>query len=196
MKESNEPCNGLSSKQAIELQKQFGLNEISKEKKQGVIGKILHTISEPMFLLLIVAAVIYFILGEPKDASIMLVFVIGVISITVIQEWKTDKTLSALKDLSAPTILAIRDGKETIIHSCDLVPGDIMIITEGVKIPADGQIIKCNDLCIDESSLTGEAEGIWKISMGNVEPSNDYWKKDYCYAGTLVMSRKCSCIGR
>jgi Ca2+-transporting ATPase len=139
-----------------------------------------------MFLLLIVAAVIYFILGEPRDGAIMLMFVIGIISIDVIQEWKTDKTLNALKDLSAPHVKVIRDDKEIVIASANLVPGDLMMIYEGVKIPADGIVIKCNDLCVDESSLTGEAEGVWKVTTDNAKSSEDYWRKDYCYAGTLV----------
>jgi len=187
MLKPSEPLKGLTSSYAKELQKKVGINEISQEKKEGMLGKVLHTISEPMFLLLIIAAVIYFILGEPKDAAIMLVFVIVIISIEVIQEWKTDKTLRALKDLSAPTIRVIRDELERVIYSRDLVPGDIMIISEGVKIPADGTIIKCNDLCVDESTLTGEAEGVWKIPEGEETETSDYWKKDYCYAGTLVI---------
>jgi Ca2+-transporting ATPase len=116
----------------------------------------------------------------------MLIFVVGVISIDVIQEWKTDRTLSALKDLSAPHVRVIRDGVEQDILSVDLVPGDIMLLCEGVKIPADGVLLKCNDLCVDESSLTGEAEGVWKNAADTVESSADYWRKDYCYAGTLV----------
>ena len=72
-----------------------------------------------MFLLLIVASIIYFILGEPRDGVIMLIFVIGIISIEIIQEWKTDKTLNALKDLSAPHVIVIRDGKEQTILSED-----------------------------------------------------------------------------
>ncbi|HCL01906.1 MAG TPA: HAD family hydrolase, partial [Lachnoclostridium phytofermentans] len=135
---------------------------------------------------LIVAAIIYFILGEPRDGAVMLIFVIGIISIDVIQEWKTDKTLNALKDLTAPHVTVIRNGKETNIASADLVPGDLMMIHEGVKIPADGIIVKCNDLCVDESSLTGEAEGVWKVNTENAEATSDYWRKDYCYAGTLV----------
>ena len=116
----------------------------------------------------------------------MLIFVIGIISIDVIQEWKTDKTLNALKDLSAPHVTVVRDGEETVIASADLVPGDLMLIHEGVKIPADGNVVKCNDLCVDESSLTGEAEGVWKVTVENADPQSDYWRKDYCYAGTLV----------
>ncbi|HWT75417.1 MAG TPA: cation-translocating P-type ATPase, partial [Mobilitalea sp.] len=64
--------------------------------------------------------------------------------------------------------------------------GDLMIIAEGVKIPADGKVIQANDLCVDESSLTGEAEGVWKMTVDTAEPTTDYWRMDYCYAGTLV----------
>jgi len=177
---------GLTTKEALQRQEQFGKNELTPQKKESFFHKVLHIICEPMFLLLLVAAGIYFILGEPRDGAIMLVFVIGIISIDVIQEWKTDKTLNALKDLSAPHVKVIRDGQELTIASVDLVPDDLMMVYEGVKIPADGIVIKCSDLCVDESSLTGEAEGVWKITTENVEPSSDYWRKDYCYAGTLV----------
>ncbi|BCN31307.1 cation-translocating P-type ATPase [Anaeromicropila herbilytica] len=186
MTKSTQNGMGLTTSQAKKLQEQFGKNELTPMKKESFFFKVLHIISEPMFLLLLAAAVIYFILGEPRDGAIMLIFVVGIISIDVIQEWKTDKTLNALKDLSAPHIKVIRDGNETVIASSDLVPGDFMLIYEGVKIPADGSVLKCNDLCVDESSLTGEAEGVWKISNENSESTDDYWKKDYCYAGTLV----------
>ncbi|MGI5892155.1 MAG: cation-translocating P-type ATPase [Bacillota bacterium] len=178
---------GLTTPEAQRRQQKYGKNELITEKKQSLLNKIFHVIGEPMFLLLLVAAVIYFILGEPRDGMIMLIFVIGIITIDVIQEWKTDKTLNALKDLSAPHIIVIRDGKETIIPSVDLVPGDLMVISEGVKIPADGKIIKASDLCVDESTLTGEAEGVWKVLRADVNPTSDYWRKDYCYAGTLVI---------
>lgn len=184
---NNLPLQGLTGDQVKELQEKFGRNELTIEKKENFFHKLLEVISEPMFLLLIIAAVVYFILGEPRDGTIMLVFVIGMISIDVIQEWKTDKTLKALKDLSAPEIKVIRDGREMLIQSRDLVPGDFMLIAEGVKIPADGEILKCSDVCIDESSLTGEAEGVWKVTSQNADPDNkDYWRRDYCYAGTLV----------
>lgn len=177
---------GLTTAEVKRLQEVYGKNELISQKKTSFLKKVIHIISEPMFLLLIVAAIIYFILGEPRDGAIMLIFVIGIISIDVIQEWKTDKTLNALKDLSAPHVTVIRDGAEQIIASADLVPGDLMMIFEGVKIPADGVVIKCSDLCVDESSLTGEAEGVWKTNTENGEGKSDYWRKDYCYAGTLV----------
>ena len=177
---------GITTAEARVLQDKYGKNELTPQKRESFIKKAFHVICEPMFLLLIVAAIIYFILGEPRDGAIMLIFVLGIISIDIIQEWKTDKTLNALKDLSAPHIKVIRSGEEQIIASSDLVPGDLMLIYEGIKIPADGIIVKCNDLCVDESSLTGEAEGVWKINTGDAPNSDDYWRKDCCYAGTLV----------
>ncbi len=177
---------GLTADEARRLQEQYGKNELTPQKKANFFRKMLHSICEPMFLLLLAAAAIYFVLGEPRDGISMLVFVIGMISIDVVQEWKTDKTLSALKDLSAPHITVIRDSTEQTIASVDLVPGDLMMIWEGVKIPADGVVVKCADLCVDESSLTGEAEGVWKVAEGHAEATDDYWRRDYCYAGTLV----------
>lgn len=178
---------GLTSEQVKNLQEKYGRNKLTSEKEECFFHKVIGIIREPMFLLLLVAAVIYFLLGVPRDGIIMLIFVIGMISIDVIQEWKTDKTLNALKDLSAPRISVIRDGKEQTIPSIDLVPGDFMLINEGVKIPADGVIIKANDLCVDESTLTGEAVGVWKVTNNNAGIEDEsYWRKDYCYSGTLV----------
>ena len=178
---------GITTEQAKQLQAQYGKNELAPQKKEGFLRKVLRILAEPMFLLLMAAAVIYFILGEVRDGAVMLIFVLGIISIDAIQEWKTDKTLNALKDLSAPHIMVLRDGTETRIASADLVPGDHMMLCEGVKIPADGVILRCSDLRVDESSLTGEAQGVWKVPEGQAESPEDYWRKDYCYAGTLVM---------
>lgn len=183
---ANTEAKGLTTAEARKRQEQYGKNELTPEKKQSFFKKVCLVLCEPMFLLLLIAAVIYFILGEPRDGAIMLIFVVGVISIDIFQEWKTDKTLAALKDLSAPHITVIRDGREADIPSVDLVPGDLMMIYEGIKIPADGTIVQCSDLCVDESSLTGEAEGVWKVPSGSAPPSSDYWRKDTCYAGTLV----------
>lgn len=177
---------GLTHDEVLKRQHQYGKNELTPPKKESFIKTVLHTLCEPMFLLLIIAAVIYFILGEPRDGAVMLIFVIGIIGIDVIQKWKTDKTLNALKNLSEPHITVIRDGKEQTIASTELVPGDLMLICEGVKIPADGTVVSCADLCVDESSLTGEAEGVWKIPAESAEPAKDYWRRDYCYAGTIV----------
>lgn len=176
---------GLTEEQVIELRKKYGLNEIVGVKKKSFIYKIIHIICEPMFLLLIVASSIYFLLGQPRDGIIMLVFVLAVITIDIVQQWKTDKTLRALKDLSEPRITVLREGEKKEIHSKNLVPGDIMFIHEGIKIPADGYVVKCSNLKVDESTLTGESEGVWKTTV--LDENNDYWKKNYCYQGTLVI---------
>ena len=175
---------GLSSMEVKELQEKYGKNELSLEKHKPFIFKIFEILCEPMFVLLIIASLIYFILGEPRDGIIMLIFVIGIIMIDIIQEWKTDKTLQALKDLSQPKVTVLRDGKKVEILSSNLVPGDIMFICEGEKIAADGYVLKCNGLCIDESSLTGESVGVFKTS--EKDNNDSYFKNNYCYQGTLV----------
>lgn len=176
---------GLTTEEVLKLREEYGKNELTSEKKENFFFKILHVICEPMFLLLLIAATVYFVLGEPKDGIIMLVFVICIMMIDVIEEWKTDKTLNALKDLSEPRITVLRDGERSEIPSSLLVPGDIMYIHEGIKIPADGYVIRCSGLRVDESSLTGESVGVWKQS--SKDDGDDYWKKDYCYQGTLVI---------
>lgn len=186
MTESTNALNGLTPQEAEKRQAQYGKNELVPQVKQSFLKKIFKTVAQPMFLLLLVAATIYFILGEPRDGIIMLIFVVGIISIDVIQEWKTDKTLDALKDLSAPHATVIRGGTEVTIASADIVPGDLLLLEEGMKIPADGAILKCNDFAVEESSLTGEPEAVWKIATGEAAPADGPWRKDYCYAGTLV----------
>ncbi|MCL2751495.1 MAG: cation-translocating P-type ATPase [Firmicutes bacterium] len=181
---------GLSSQEAWQRQAQFGKNELPAEKKRWLIRKILGVFAEPMFVLLIVAAAIYFILGEPADGAVMLVFVLCMIAIEAVQEYKTDKTLNTLRDLTAPYIKVIRDGAEQLVPSAELVPGDLMIVTEGVKVPADGVVLQASDLCVDESSLTGEAEAIWKHGQNAAASDGfdaDLCKKDRVYSGTLVL---------
>ena len=226
---------GLTTAEARARQAQYGKNELTAPNKVSLAGKLLHILTEPMFLLLLIAALIYFLLGEARDGAIMLIFVVSMIGIDVFQEWKTDKTLAALKELAAPQAAVIRDGQEQQILSADLVPGDLLLLREGVKIPADGSIVQCADFCVDESSLTGEAAGVWKkpraaVAVAEITASSstaateivagpsavaaeitagssavaaaeitagssaavagtvpsDYWRLDYCYAGTLV----------
>lgn len=186
MTDEKRQLHGLSEQEVKTLRERYGCNELTPRKKKSFFHKAVEIIKEPMFLLLLAASAIYFILGEARDGMIMLVFVVGIISIEIVQEWKTDRTLEALKDLSAPRIAVIRDGTESEIASTELVPGDIMIIREGNKIPADGVILTCSDLCVDESSLTGESEGVRKTDAGSAASSDDHWRRDFCYAGTLV----------
>jgi len=183
---------GLTSAQAKKLLEKYGPNELAPPKKENFLSKVFKVVREPMFMLLIAAAVIYFILGEPGDGAVMLVFVLAIITIETVQEWKTDRTLSALKSLSAPHIRVLRDGEEKTINSAELVPGDVMMISEGVKIPADGVIIKASDLKVDESTLTGEPEGVRKTPG---EPEGEgYFKNNVCYAGTLAVQGTASVL--
>ena len=177
---------GLTSKEAKQRLEQYGKNELVPEKEENLFLKIIDVLKEPMFLLLLFAAAIYFVLGEPKDGAIMLIFVVFVIGIDVVQEWKTDQTLKALKNMSSPKITVVRDGEPISIDSKELVPGDLMQISEGEKIPADGLIISMNDLCVDESTLTGESHTVWKTIHDPQNPDTSLWPLDRCFAGTLV----------
>ncbi|MGX7243361.1 cation-translocating P-type ATPase [Enterococcus quebecensis] len=178
---------GLTQSEVEERQKEFGLNRLEEKKQEPFYSKVVKIILEPMFLLLILAGLIYFFLGDPLDGIVMLTFVFVIIAIEVIQEWKTDQTLHALKDLSAPKIKVIRNNESIEILSEELVPGDIMLIEEGNKVPADGFVVKANDLRVNESSLTGETEAVWKkMAESKKSQTKDYWRNDYVYTGTLV----------
>lgn len=173
---------GLTAEEVQKQRQKYGENILTPQKKNTVLKKILKTLCEPAFLLLLAAALIYFLLGELKDAVLMSVFVVVMIALEFFQELKTDRTLDALKTLTAPQITVIREGMETTIPSTELVPKDIMIVQEGVKIPADGKIVFCHDFCVDESSMTGETESVWKSVYSN---ENTDSRLTYCYAGTL-----------
>ncbi|MBS7020311.1 MAG: cation-translocating P-type ATPase [Firmicutes bacterium] len=176
---------GLTDEEVKIRRETYGKNTLGEQKKTNFLIKLVHIILEPMFLLLIVASLIYFILGEPRDGMVMLVFVTVMIAIDVIQERKTDKTLEALKELSAPTVMVLRNGKKIELSSEEIVPGDIVYIYEGFKIPADGEIIKCSGLRIDESTLTGESQVVYKKEKE--ETIENYFKENCVYAGTLVV---------
>jgi Ca2+-transporting ATPase len=181
----NDYC-GLSSQEVRLLQQEHGKNELVPEKKNTFLKKVLEIIREPMFLLLFGTAMLYFILGEPKDGLIMIGFVVFMVSINVFQEWRTDRTLQALKDLSSPKVMVIRNGVIENIDSKELTVGDLMILEEGEKISADGRIIEMFDLGVDESTLTGESDVVWKKVNLSTEDEDAHWQRNHCYAGTAV----------
>lgn len=178
---------GLTTAEAQARLKRFGKNELVPHKKQNPFFKFVRTLCEPMFLLLLCAAVIYFLLGQARDGAVMLVFVVGMIGIDAAQSWKTDQTLNALKKLSAPQVAVLRDGHETTVAGWELVPGDVVKLTEGARVPADCRILSCSDLCVEESTLTGEAQGVWKTIAETETPPSSHWRKDWCYTGTQVL---------
>lgn len=174
---------GLNEKEIEKSREKYGTNEIEKKKKENFFKKLLHVFTEPMFLLLIITASIYFILGDVGDGIIMLCFVLFISGIEFVQEQKTDKALDALNTLSALNVKVIRNGKTTIIDSKDIVVGDIIILEEGDKISADGQILECQGLGVNESALTGESQIVYK----KIKDENDnHFKLNMCYSGTDV----------
>ena len=174
---------GLSNEEVIKSRENYGINEIEKKKKENILKKILHVFTEPMFLLLIITASIYFILGDTGDGIIMLCFVLFISGIEFIQEEKTDKALEALNTLSSLNVKVFREGKLAIINSRDLVVGDIVLLEEGDKVAADGIILECQGLGINESALTGESEVVYKKLEDN---SKEHFKLNMCYSGTDV----------
>lgn len=174
---------GLTNEEVIESRKKYGPNKLIEKKEESLIIKILNIFKEPMFLLLIIAASIYFIVGEYNDGIIMLIFVIGICFIEYNQETKTDKALKELNKLSSLNVKVIRNGKEEIITSDEIVVGDIVLLNEGDSIPADGKIIYNQSLGINESSLTGESNIVYKDTQ---EDKENHFKLNMCYSGTNV----------
>ena len=183
--EINEKYPGLTEKQVLESRAKYGSNEIEKKKKQNFLQKLLHIFAEPMFLLLIITASIYFILGETSDGIIMFCSILFVIGIEFFQEQKTDKALEALDTLSSLNVKVIRGGKITTIGSKDVVVGDIILLEEGDKVSADGVILECQGLGVNESSLTGESEVVYKKVK---DTSDGHFKLNICYSGTDVVN--------
>ncbi len=125
--------------------------------KNKFLFLILNILKEPMLLLLIVCGIIYFILGSMEDALMLVSFIAVVIGITIYQERKTEKALDALKNLSSPRALVIREGIQVNIPGREVVTEDIIVLKEGNRVPADAIVFSCSNLLIDESMLTGES---------------------------------------
>lgn len=186
---------GLTSQQVADSQARFGKNQISTQRKTTILGEIVSSLKEPMFALLIVAAGAYLLLGESLDSIIMFASIVGVVAIHVWQSFRTDKSLEALRKLAAFTVTVTRDGKEQVIPSEELVPGDVIFISEGLKIPADCVVLDGNDLKVNEATLTGEPDGVWKtaIEKGDLTSEEDF-AKHYCYAGTFAIQGSATAV--
>ena len=165
--------NGLTMEEVKKRQKKYGPNIIRYKKENKLLKIFKHIKDEPIYILLIISSIIYFALGEQIEGMIMIAFVIFVIALDLIQDMRAGNVLRKLRNDSEAKVNVIREGIKMSIDSRDLVPGDLLLISQGNKIPADGKILYSNGLCIDESILTGESEGVWK--------------EDYCFAGTFVL---------
>ena len=148
---------GLTSKQAEELLKKHGENTIIEQKKKSLLMKFLEQFNNVFTIILLVAAVLSFVIGEPVDGTLIISIVILNSFFGLYQESKAEEAISALKRIVVTKIRVIRDGKEQEIDSKYLVPGDVFFVEEGVKIPADGKVIKSMYLEINEAAMTGES---------------------------------------
>jgi Ca2+-transporting ATPase len=144
-----------------------------------------------MLLLLVGAGVLYFLLAEQLDGIILMSFVVVVIAISLYQEHKTENALTALRDLSSPRALVLRDGRQVRIAGREVVRGDIVLLAEGDRVPADGALVDCVNLCIDESALTGEAVAVRKTSRADAAtapmPDPGGEATPFVFSGTLVV---------
>ena len=156
--------NGLSDEEVLKRQASYGLNQLSTQKKQSIVVKFLLQFIDPLIILLLVAALVSIIVdpGEWVDSLIILIVVIFNAVLGVYQENSAEKSLEALKRLSAPSAKVIRNGERLTIDAKELTVGDIVIIEAGDYIPSDGRIIEAYNLQIDESSLTGESIAVNK----------------------------------
>jgi len=173
---------GLSKREVSARQKKFGFNELPNRDKKNFFKIIISILAEPMIFLLIATVGIYFILGDRNEACLLLFSFFGIIGIGLYQESKTEKSLEALRSLSSPISVVIRDGKRVTIHGRDVVVGDIMILTEGSRVPADAKLISAENLKIDESLLTGESISVEK----HTRDIKDY-RTNSVFSGTLVV---------
>ena len=176
------PQNGLSEAQVIERQNQFGKNIYQAASKRGTLRIMVDIIKEPMFLLLVAACSLYFLLGEISEGLLMLLAMLLVTLISLYQEVKTSNALEALQEFAQPTVKVIRGGKKIEIATAELVVEDIMLLEEGMKIPADAQVLEENDFSVNESIITGESLPTDKHAVDGAA---------ILYQGTTINSGKC-----
>jgi len=166
MKAAVEPeslMQGLTGQEVAERLESEGYNELAGSRKRTIFDTIQDVMREPMFLLLVACGIIYLLVGELSDALMLSAFVVVVIGITVYQERKVERALEALRDLSSPRALVIREGKQVRIPGREVVRGDILVLAEGDRVPADAVVLSCSNLLIDESLLTGEPVPVRKM---------------------------------
>ncbi len=179
---------GLSSKEASAKLSRNGYNELPSQKKRNIFTLLFEVLKEPMLLLLLAAGLIYLFLGELSDSLMLLVAILVVIGITLYQEHKTERALTALKNLASPRALVIRDGHQQRIPGREVVVDDIILLREGDRVPADGVVISAFNIQVDESLLTGESLSVrkteWDGKAPLVHPGGE--NLPFVFSGTLV----------
>lgn len=167
---------GHSTSEVIARQAAEGPNELGADQRRTLVAIIGEVAREPMFLLLLGAGGIYAAMGDVHEALILVGFVAVIMIVTILQERRTENALEALRDLSSPRALVIRDGQPIRIPGREVVRDDIAILSEGDRVPADGVVMQAHELAVDESMLTGESEAVAKFA-----------ETSEVFAGTLVV---------
>jgi Ca2+-transporting ATPase len=181
---------GLSEPDAAARLRSDGPNELPSTESRGLLVIAVDVVREPMILLLLACGAVYLVLGDVREASVLLASVFVVIGITLYQDQRTERALAALRDLSSPRALVIRDAVERRIAGREVVRGDIVVLSEGDRVPADGTVLQAVNLTVDESLLSGEAVPVRKASgsdgMPSARPRGD--DTPFVYSGTLVVA--------
>lgn len=184
------PLAGLSTAQAEQQRRVFGKNELGAQHRNPILESLRNIVTEPMFILLAVACVLYFFLGDFTEAMMMVVSILFVASIELYQETKSERALEALRQYTRAQVRVLRDGIWTDLPSEDLVPDDLVLTEEGERIPADGILLEQHDLTLDESVLTGESLPVEKIAETNGQQPTVNGQQSTVFQGTTVASGK------
>ncbi|MBD3272102.1 MAG: hypothetical protein GF384_06155, partial [Elusimicrobia bacterium] len=145
---------GVSDSEAGNRLDRHGANVLAEEKRKNLINTIIGQLKSPLIYLLVLAAVVSLIAGKYIDAGVIAAVVALNTILGMIQEWRAEKALSALKELSAPNAVVIRNGNSQEIKASQIVPGDILSLKRGDRVGADARLIKVSELQVDESALT------------------------------------------
>jgi Ca2+-transporting ATPase len=189
---------GLTQAEAAARLAADGPNELRRDGHRGLLPIILDVLREPMLALLLVAGLIYLALGDTGEALVLVSFAALSIIITIVQESRTERALEALRDLTSPRALVIRDGQRQRIPGREVVKGDLIVLGEGDRVPADAWIVENDGLHLDESLLTGESVPVRKGAGGSSPPpavprpgGDDL---PFVYSGSLVVRGAGLCL--
>ncbi|MBY9009983.1 MAG: cation-translocating P-type ATPase [Candidatus Lokiarchaeota archaeon] len=189
-KDLNTTPRGLSIKEVENRLISHGFNELKGSKKISPLKVFLNQFKSILILILIVATIISFVTGHEIDAIVILILVFVSTVIGFVQEYRAEKALEALKKMLSPIAVVMRDGKELEILVREIVPGDIIVLKEGDKVPADSRLIEVNNLQTNEASLTGESLPIRKVTMKLAKFIALLERKNMVFSGTVVNSGK------
>lgn len=186
---STDKKKGLSEKQVAQLLQQKGLNILPEGKQESWLSVFIRQFQSPLIYILLLAAVIIFFVGPDKiDAFIISGILFFNAIIGTIQEGRTHNILQSLKRFIKNTCVVIRDDKKDIVENKYLVPGDLIIVQQGQRVPADARIIESNQLQVDESALTGESQGVDKVTQPITATVAVGEQKNMLFKGTYILS--------